>query len=514
MLAAMAAIATVALAYIVVDQVWLSKRVDEQKFSEAETLTQPANPSAASAAPDKSIAVLPFVDMSAERNQEYMSDGIAEEVLNLLVQVPDLKVIARTSSFAFKDQNIEISEIAKKLNVAHVLEGSVRKAGNKIRVTAQLVRTSDSSHLWSRTFDRQLTDIFKIQDQIAASVVAELKTTLVGDPPQAKSTNPETYALFLQAREVGRQFTKAGFERSNDLYQKALALDPQYVAAWEGLAANYSYQTFIGLLPVDQGIQLIRDATNKALSLEANRAPALVRQAWIAMYYDRDFAAAARHLEAALELEPANADVLAESGLLARILGRLDQAIAIGEHQVSLDPINAYGQEILAYTFLYANRWDDALVALHTVLSLNPNYLDAHEGIGEVLLQKGDTKSALAEMQKEVPGHLRLVGLSLAYHALDQKTQSDAALEQLVSKYAGTAPVHIAYVFAYRGETENAFKWLYKAATAHSVYLYAVTGHPMFNRIRSDPRWLPFLRQHGMAPEQLAAIKFDVALPQ
>jgi tetratricopeptide (TPR) repeat protein len=280
------------------------------------------------------------------------------------------------------------------------------------------------------------------------------------------------------------------------------------------LAANYSYQTFIGLMPVDQGIQLVRDATSKALSLESKRAPTLLRQAWIAMYYDRDFAAAARHLEGALELEPANADVLAESGLLARILGRLDQAIAIGEYQVSLDPINAYGQEILAYTFLYAGRWDDALVALRTVLSLSPNYLDAHEGIGEVLLQKGDTQAALAEMQQEVPGHLRLVGLSLAYHASGQKTQSDAALEQLIRNYADTAPVHIAYVFAYRGETESAFEWLSKAAAARNVYLYAVTGHPMFDKIRSDSRWLPFLRKHGMAPEQLAAIKFEVKLPQ
>src|SRR5688572_10321863 len=200
------------------------------------------SPTVAAAAHAKSIAVLPFADMSAAKNQQYMGDGMAEESLNLLAQVPELKVIARTSSFAFKGQNIQIDEIAKRLNVAHVLEGSVRTSGNQLRVTAKLVRASDSTQLWSSKYDRPLDDIFVVQDEIAKAVVTELKIKLLGAVATAKVRKPEAFALFLKARHIGQQLTPLAYEQSISLYRQAIELDPDYAAAWEGLATIYGYQ--------------------------------------------------------------------------------------------------------------------------------------------------------------------------------------------------------------------------------------------------------------------------------
>jgi TolB-like protein len=493
---------------------WQFGRSAQEHAARKVGTTAPPSATAAAVAADHSIAVLPFVNMSPDKEQEYFADGISEELMNLLAQVPDLRVIARTSSFSFKGKEVEIAEIAHRLDVAHVLEGSVRRSGDKVRISAQLIRASDSSRLWSQTYERQMTDVFDVQDQIAAAVVSELKMRLLGATPKAKITDPKAYTLFLQARQIGHQYTSAGFELSNKLYQQALGLDPGYAAAWVGLATNYWNQAFIGLAPIDQSIRLAREATNKALALEPTLASALVRLSLIASFYDVDLSMAAQHLEEALASEPANPDVLVEAGVLVRRLGRLDEAIAIGKYQVGLDPINPFGHEILAYSYRYAGRLDDAIAELRTVLSLSPNYLAAHAGIGELLLQKGDAKSALAEMQQEVLDGLRLVGLAMAHHALGQKFESDAALAEVIEKYAEGYPLNIAYAFAFRGEADRAFEWLDKAARGHSLYFNAVAGHPTFANIHADPRWLPFLRKHGLAPEQLAAIKFDVTVPK
>jgi TolB-like protein len=482
-----------------------------------QVIAQSAPPSTSTPATipvDRSIAVLPFVNMSADKEQEYFADGISEELLNLLAQIPELRVIARTSSFAFKGKDVGITEIAEKLGVTHVLEGSVRESGGTLRITAQLIRTSDSSHLWSETYDRQMTDVFAIQDEIAAAVVDQLKIRLLGAAPKSRVTDPKAYALFLQARSIGHEYTPAAFERSISLYQQALALDPAYTAAWEGLARNYCEQVFNGLRSVDEGILLAREATSRALALDPDYAPAHARLGWIALYYDRDLAAAARHLEHALELEPANPDILGIAAVLTRRLDRLDQAIAVAEYQVARDPTNTLGRDNLGYMYRYAGRLDEAVAQLRTGLSLSPGYIAGHEGIGEVLLQKGDAEAALAEMQQETADGMRLVGLAMAHHALDQKAESDAALEELIARYEKTYTVNIAYVLAFRGEADRAFEWLHKAVQYNDTYLSAIGGHPMFANIHSDPRWLPFLRQLGLAPEQLAAVKFDVKVPE
>ncbi len=292
---------------------------------------------------DRSVAVLPFVDMSAGKDQEYFADGISEELLNLLAKVPQLRVIARTSSFSFKGKEADIAEIAQKLKVANVLEGSVRKSGDKLRITAQLIRASDSSHLWSQTYDRTMTDVFTVQDEIAAAVVEQLKVTLLGAAPKARVTDPKAYALFLQARELSRQYSAASLEQAIALYKQALGIDPAYAPAWDGLAVAYFGQMDLGVLTIDQGFPLGKEAIQKALEHDPSFAPAYGTQAIFDAIIGRDYPAAVQHLERGLALDPANIDIIGIAAAVARRLGRLDLAIALGEYKVAHDPVSDRG---------------------------------------------------------------------------------------------------------------------------------------------------------------------------
>src|SRR5436189_1579837 len=387
------------------------------------------------AIPEESIAVLPFVDMSAGKDQEYFSDGISEELLNLLAKIPQLQVTARTSSFAFKGKETGIPEIARTLHVAHVLEGSVRKAGNSVRITAQLIKAGTDTHLWSQTYDRKLDDIFAIQDEIAADVVKQLKVTLLGAAPKARATDPEAYALYLQAVQLGRQFTAEPFQQSDALYRKVLAIDPRYAPAWYGLARNFGNETGQGLLPGKEGFAQAREAAVKALTIDPDYAPAHAQLGWIAMYGDNDLAGAALHLERALAIDPADLDVLRSSAVLLNDLGRLDEALALDEAVVRRDPVNVTALSNLGILQRLAGRFDEAIASFRTILSLAPGRGIAHCQLGIALLLKGDAKGALAEIEQETSEIYKMIGLPLAYHALGRKADSDAALAALIAKY-------------------------------------------------------------------------------
>src|SRR5207248_4750956 len=315
------------------------------------------------AIPEKSIAVLPFVDMSSGKDQEYFSDGISEELLNLLAKIPQLQVTARTSSFAFKGKEIGVPEIARTLHVAHVLEGSVRKAGNSVRITAQLIKAGTDTHLWSQTYDRKLDDIFAVQDEIAADVVKQLKVTLLGAAPKARTTDPEAYALYLQAVQLGLPFTAEAFQQSGALYRKVLAIDPRYAPAWAGLSRNFSHETGQGILPGKEGFAQAREAAVKALAIDPDYAPAHAQLGWIAMYGDTDLAGAALHLERALAIDPADLRVLTTSATLLQSLGRLDEALALEEAAVRRDPVNVTTLFNLGYHQRMAGRLDAAIAS-------------------------------------------------------------------------------------------------------------------------------------------------------
>ena len=379
----------------------------------------------------------------------------------------------------------------------------------------QLIDSVSDTHLWSETYDRTLNDIFAIQDEIAAKVVARLKVTLLGDAPKAEETDPEAYALYLQARHLGRRGTSGAWEQSTALYQRALAIDPNYATAWSGLAIIYIMQTGWGELPLDEGFTLAREAANQALTLNPVYAPAHANLSSITLLYDRDLEATARHLEHALALEPTNPEILSEVAYLFANLGRLGEAIAMMEYVVNRDPVNPYYHETLGFSYLRAMRLDEAIASFHTALTLSPGYRAAHYRIGVALLFKGELQAALVEMQQEQQQvSKRLEGEVMVYHALGQAVASNAALTELIDKHEHGSAYNIAYVLAFRGEADRAFAWLEKAVRYNDTGLTQIANQPEFTNIHDDPRWLPFLESIGMSPEQLDAIEFKVTLPE
>jgi TolB-like protein/lipoprotein NlpI len=464
---------------------------------------------------EHSIAVLPFVNMSDEKSNEYFSDGISEELLNLLAKIPQLQVTARTSSFAFKGKETGISEIARTLHVANVLEGSVRKSGNSVRITAQLIKAGTDTHLWSQTYDRKLDDIFAIQDEIAADVVKQLRVTLLGAAPKARTTDPEAYALYLQAVQIVRQNTAEAFKQSDALLRKVLAIDPRYAPAWVGLCDNFTGEANEGLLPSKEGYTQAREAATKALLIDPDYASAHALLGYIAINGYNDLAAAAQHLKRALALDPADLYVLRGSAFLLATLGHLDEALVLRETVARRDPVNVDAFWDIGLYQRMAGRFDAAIASYRTVLSLSPGpgNISAHFHLGTVLLLKGDAHGALAEIEQETKDESRMVGLTMAYYALGRKADSDAALAALIAKYEKASTYNIAYVYAYRGEADKAFEWLDKAVEYGDPFVSEIVTENLFDKIHSDPRWLPFLRKIGKAPEQLAKIEFKVTLP-
>ena len=456
-----------------------------------------------------SIAVLPFVNMSSDPEQEFFSDGISEELLNLLAKIPDLRVAARTSSFSFKDQNVEVPEIAKRLRVAHILEGSVRKAGNEVRVTAQLIRAEDGFQVWSQRWDRTFDDIFDIQDEIAADVAEELAVALLPDGPRVRETDPEAYAVYLRARHLGLRRTAESLEESNALFRQVLADEPDYAAAWAGLAANYSAQANNGLVPIEEGFKLARGAANRALEIDPENGFAHAVLGGIAQSYENDLASAARHFQRALELEPGNPDIINDAAVLARFLDRLDEAVALQEFAIDRDPLTPTGHARLGINYLWAGRLDDAIASLNTALSLSPEFIGAHYNIGTALLMKGDPEAALVAFQKEEGDEEYLIkGTALAYHALGRQVEYEEAFEELRTNWGEQWPSEVAHVYAWVGDADAAFEWLDRAVAQNEDGLTQQFPQPFFAPIRDDPRWQRFREQTGTSEAQLSAIEF------
>jgi TolB-like protein/Tfp pilus assembly protein PilF len=479
------------------------------------TAAQPPAPAGTPAfAPDaKSIAVLPFVNMSTDADQGFFADGLAEELLNLLAKIPELHVTSRTSAFSYKGKEIKLAQVAQELNVAHILEGSVRKSGNRLRITAQLIDARTDTHLWSETYDRSLDDIFAVQDEIAAAVVRQLQVSLLGTAPKAKAANPKAYALYLQARQVGHQGTADGLAAAVSLYQQALDIDASLAAAWCGLAECYMTQSDFGQRSNEEGYRLAREAAQKAIAIDPNSAAGYALLAINIAATSDDLAAAAASFEHALALEPANTDIMTVAMKFERGLGRYEQVIALGEYVVAHDPLNALAHATLGGAYNRAGRYAEGKASMETSLRLAPGRTLAHYSIAMTLLQQGDPQAALTAIQAEPGESWRLDGLAIIYNALGRKAESDAALAELIKRFEKESSWNIAYVYAMRGEPDRAFEWLDKAIIYHDPGLSLTAVQPTFANLRSDPRWLPFLRKIGRAPEQLAAIKFDVKVP-
>lgn len=478
-----------------------------------ETDSAPLSPPPVTGTEVNSIAVLPFINLSEDPDNEYFSDGISEEILNVLTQVKRFKVAGRTSSFAFKGRNEDIRIIGNALGVAHVLEGSVRKAGDHVRITAQLVKTSDGFHLWSETFDRKLEDIFAVQDQIAEAVTAQLRLALLPATPKVTKTNPQAYALNLQSRYLERQSTAKANKQALVLIQQALSIAPDYTEAWYRLASIYRNMAAKAKLSPIEGRRLASEAANKALSYNPDYALAHGLLGWLDCHFDPDLNAAAKHLQRALTLASTDIEIIGSAAQLCRSLGRLDIAITLQEYTIDRDPVNPANHTFLGFLYRCARRYDEAISSYRLALSLSPGIMSAQYNIGAAKMLQGQAEEALTETLLEEEEGYRLMGLAPIYHDLGMKRESDAALTGMIEKYEAEAAYNIAFMYAYRGENDPAFDWLEIALQSHDAGLTQINTEPIIENLYSDPRWLPFMERIGMSDDQLGAVEFEVTLP-
>ena len=447
---------------------------------------------------DNSIAVLPFVNMSDDTGNEYFSDGLSEELLNLLAKIPELRVAARTSSFSFKGQQLEIPEIAARLKVAHILEGSVRKAGNQVRITAQLIKADDGFHLWSETYDRTLDNIFAVQDEIATAVVKALKISLLGAAPVVKETNPEAYALFLQARYLFNQRSRDNYEKSARAYRQALALDPDYAAAWAGLAAVTINQAGYNYIELNSGVQQARAAAERAIALDPGLAEGWASLARIQGNYEFNWDGAYESAQKALQLEPANSEVLAQSASVAASLGHYAQSLAYAEKAVDLDPVNYAALSFLSGAYEQVGQLDQAEKTIRHLITLNPDYVGAQTTLAYILLRQGKAEDALAAAEKEAEAFWRSLAQATILHTLGRKTEADAELASYIRDYHEFGAYQIAEIYSWRNEPDEAFQWLEKAYEQRDPGIGALLNDTTMVNLFGDSRWEPLLQKVGL----------------
>jgi TolB-like protein len=448
---------------------------------------------------DKSIAVLPFTDMSEKKDQEYFADGMAEEIIDLLVKIPGLKVISRTSSFQFKGKTEDLRSIGTQLGVAYVLEGSVRKSGDRLRVTAQLIDSRDGTQLFSQTYDRDLSDVLKLQDEIALALVRALQIEVgaayVSSRPALRNTQP--YTLYLQGLHAFDRVDQQGFEQAASDFQQALDLDPSFAAAANMLSASNFVLGQFGFMPPAAPFEKARQAAQHASELDPDLAGAHAHLAEVYRAADRDWEAADREIRLARALAPNDPDVLLISAVQAENLGRWEDALKFVNTSLARDPLNATAYMVLNHIQLGRGRLEEAEAAIRRTLELNPLFTRAHYFLGCVLLARGEPQAALVEMLKGKQDRTRLSGSAMAYFALGRKADSDAALAQMLKNEAAH-PYFVAQIYAFRGETDEALRWLDRAYVQKDPELVLLKSQAKLVKLEGDPRYKAILKKMNL----------------
>lgn len=445
---------------------------------------------------DKSIAVMAFSDMSPNNDHEYFSDGISEELLNLLAGIRELKVISRTSSFSYKGKDVKATEIGKELDVSHILEGSIRKAGNTVRVTAQLINTADGSHEWSHTYDRQLDDIFQIQDEIATEVCRELEMSLLGKAPKSDIVDPDAYNLYLQARHLTLQNTREAYMEAETLIKQSLALDSSYADAWRMLAHIYNSGTYnFSIREPVEGIALGMEAAKKAIELNPNSGRSYVALASL-QELNWEFDAAARNMKKALEMLPNDGIILGTAANMT--LGDLEKSEELLLKAIEVDPLVYVNYFNLGHTYYRLNRLQEAEEAFNTFALYYPNWQIYHYMIARIRLAQGRYEDALTEIREEKHEFFNLYGRNFIYHAMGRTTEADKLFAEFLEKYSTTEAANVADLYAFKGNYYLSFEWLEKARAAKDPVLMEVLTYPSFKPVYSDPRWKDFIGSLGL----------------
>jgi TolB-like protein/lipoprotein NlpI len=445
-----------------------------------------------------SIAVLPFANMSSDEEQEYFSDGLTEELLNLLAKIPELKVTSRTSAFFYKGKDIQIADIGRDLNVGHILEGSVRKSGNRIRITAQLIEVDGDAHLWSETWDRDLDDVFAIQDEIAAAVVDELRVQLLGELPHAIATDGEAYTLYLQARHTINQRTHESLLRGEELITRALDIAPEYAPGWVLKGLIHSQQADVGArLPIEAA-PMARTAADRALELDPNSAAAHALSGDLMISYENNYADAEAAFEYALELDPFNVDVLYQAGVYYAFIGQPEKALPLALAAYERDPLFTANHSTLGYVYIMLGRYDEALEIIKERAKIAPESYGTYVYAANVLIAMGRYDEALEWARQERLDGFKQTSLAIIHWHMGNREESDAALAKLLAQQSGGWDWQVVEVHAVRGEIDAAFAAMDAAYDNRDSGLQLILGDMHVANLRGDPRYRAMVEKIGI----------------
>jgi adenylate cyclase len=470
---------------------------------------------------EKSVAVLAFANLSDDKGSEYFSDGVSEELLTVLQKIPGLHVAARTSAFSFKGKNATAQEIGQKLGVAHLVEGSVRKAGDVVRIAARLTQANTGEEQWSENYTRNLKDVFAVQTELAQTIVEQLKGQLTGGAanPEAKAAiqaqvqaaekggtqSVEAHEAYLQGRFFLNRHSEKETDQARAAFERAVQLDPKFALAWAGLAQAHvwdcNFGTEGGQKSFNAHLAAAREAVERALSFEPDLPDALFPRAMIQTNFDYDWKGAAETLRKALALAPQEPALLMQAGNLAAARGEKTQWLEFVRRAVTLDPVNAQARAFLAGSLLGLGKQEEARAEYAREIELNPSAPNSHAGIGLTYLLEGKFEEAATAAQKDAADWARLFILSCARWAQKRIPESDVALAELIAKFGETAAYQIADVYGYRNDRDRAFEWLERARRQRDAGLPGLRPDTMLSNLHDDPRWDAFLRTMGLADE-------------
>jgi len=457
---------------------------------------------------ENSIAVLPFQDMSPQKDQEYFCEGMAEELINALTKVARLQVASRTSAFQFKGKGYDIGKIGKELNVHSVLEGSIRKAGNKLRITAQLINVSDGYHLWSEKYDRDMEDIFAIQDEISLAIVDNLKLKLLRDEKtnlvKHHTENKEAYNLYLKGKYFWNRRTEVGFNKAFGFFQSAIEIDPQYALPYIGIADTYNISGHFCFIPPSEAFEKARAAATKALEIDKNLSEAHTSLAWIHTYYDRNWILAEKEYKLSIDLNSEYATAHEWFAIFLAGRGRFDEAITEINKAIELDPLSVMINAILGIVLYFSRRFEEAIEQFRKTLEMNPNFPFAHiwQGLSYLGIAAHD-KALVSLMKFEALAKDMTYGLGLlgmTYALADQNIKAFEILEKMekLSETKYLSPMYKALIFLGLGNKDKAFTYIDKAFIDREPFLCYLKTIPVVDSLRSDPRFIELLKKMGL----------------
>ncbi len=461
---------------------------------------------------DRSIAVMPFVNMSSDPEQAFFAEGISEEVLNLLAKIRELRVISRSSAFSTRVRDLEVPEIAKILDVAHILEGSVRKSGNQVRVTAQLIDARTDTHLWSQTYDRELADIFVIQDEIAADVATNLEITLLSPLPNSRTIDPEARSLTAQASQIQEMRPENTGRKMEFLLNRALAIDPDYVPALELMTYALYFLERDGQIDATEEEDRFQQIKARILVLEPDSGFVDSLTAFDVAYVEGDLENAARLFVSSVAKDPADSNIVRLAGVFARHIGRQDTAVRLLEHQVSVDPLCFQCLYQLSRSYMYAGAFNKADMARSRYLAIRegPFY---HSGLMKLL--QGDAAAALTIVEEKPNDNYQALAIrAMANFDLGRFVEAESNYEQLVALPDGSEFQVLVEASAWMNKKDHAFAYLDEAAEYDPVAARGGFFNPATRNLHDDPRWTEFRVLIGMSEERLDAIEFNPQLPE